>query len=304
MIVITGSRGPLGHAMQQVLDKPNSCFMNSQMADLTNTEQTYEYLRLLSESYEISSVIHLAARSGGGHRSLNESASMFRDNMLMTLNLLDACQRLDIKNIILVSSIAAYPSSVLNPSEANIHNGPIDSNDFSYGYAKRMMEPIMRAYNSQYGLSIKTVVVNGILGPHMNFDDNTSILPAALIKRFHSERNLDSPLIVWGDGTPIRQYTFSHDLARILLWCESFQSPNTLLNIGSSESISVRNLAELVCQHLGISKQRLAFDVTKGNGRKAQMMSNQDFVGQSQFKYTTISDSLKETINWYVAENR
>lgn len=298
MRLITGSRGPLGYALRLLLSQ-KEFWADSRVFDLTDYGQTITWLTNSTKTNAISSVFHLAARSGGAHLGANCSALMIRDNTLMAINLLDACAKLGIQDVILVSSTAAYPTASHSGRESDLFSGPILSQDYAYGYAKRFLVPLMNAYNHQYGMRIKTVIVNGIIGPNMNFNDGKAILPAALIKRFYQNRG-HGPLEVWGDGTPTRQYSYSHDLAKILLWAETFMEPDTFLNVGSMEEISVKELAEQICRILGLPVNRLQFDKSKTNGRQVQKLSNEAFLRLSNFNYTNISTALEAAISHYL----
>jgi GDP-L-fucose synthase len=300
MRLVTGSRGPLGFALQSLVSDEHNLFANSSIFDLTDSYSTLTFMERIHKSEKIESILHLAARSGGGHRSLKESAWMIRDNVLMAINILDACAKFGIRNIILVGSTASYPTNAINPTEEQIHNGEIESGDYAYGYAKRLLVPLMKAYNQQFDLHAKVVIVNGILGPHMNFDPASSILPAALISRFAQKKDSEEKLEVWGDGTPTRQYTHAQDLAQILIWCEKNQAKDSVLNVGATESITVRRMAELICENLGINAERLFFDSSKPNGKKAQEMENSKFIQLSGFRYMSIEESVRDTVRWYV----
>jgi GDP-L-fucose synthase len=150
-------------------------------------------------------------------------------------------------------------------------------------------------------MDISCILVNGIVGPNMNFKKDESILPASLIRRFY-ENNMQGKnlLEVWGDGTPTREYTYSGDLAKAALWCLREQKPNTLLNIGSNEKISVRECAESICEFLRIDKDRLYFNKEKSNGRLSQSTDNSKFLELSKFNFKPFRYSIKEAIDWYV----
>lgn len=299
MIVVTGSGGPLGWAVKNILGE-KGLYPRSNNCDLTNMESLTEWLTLSTDPAMISGIIHLAAYSGGAHLSKMKPADMFRDNMVMAINVLEAARKFKVKRVILTLSNACYPENFHNPSEANLHSGPASGIDYSYAYAKRMMEPLMRAYNDQYSMEISCVLVNGIIGPNMNFRNNESILPAALIRRFYEEKiNGGENFTVWGDGTPIREYSYSEDLAKATLWCFENQPINSLLNIGSTEKISVKKCALAIAKSLDIPIDKLYFDVSKIGGRQIQVTDNSQFITLSNFKYSTFDNSISKTVRWF-----
>ena len=296
MILVTGSGGPLGNAFRILNSTEKFIFVNSSDFNLLDFETSLNKITDLNRAHKISGVIHLAAKSGGAELSKNMPATLFRDNIIMTLNLLEICRIINVKRVILTQSTTCYSHELRDPTENMIHSGPLSGIDYSYGYAKRMFEPIMRSYNSEFNMEISNVLVNGIIGPYMNFRDGESILPAALIKRFYSHKDSNDRLEVWGDGSPIREYSFSTDLAKAMLWCFDNQSTNTLLNIGSSEKITVKQCAIEICLAFGISVERLYFNNSKPNGRLIQSTNNNMFVSLSSFNYMKFPIGIKLAI--------
>ena len=299
MILVTGSSGPFGNAFKSLENAREFIFVDSSDFNLLNLESSFKSIEKLHKKFSISGVIHLAARSGGAELSKKIPGTLFSENIIMTLNLLAICKKLQISRVILTLSTTCYASELIDPKENMIHSGPLLGADYSYGYAKRMFEPIMRSYNTEFGMKISCILVNGIIGPFMNFIDGESILPAALIKRFHTLKDGSEPLQVWGDGSPIREYTFSTDLAKATIWCFNNQEINTLLNIGSTEKITVKQCALAVCSALDIDSNRLFFDSSKPNGRIIQNTCNNEFLSKSKFVYTKFSKMIDITVQWY-----
>jgi GDP-L-fucose synthase len=299
MILVTGSGGPMGAALRTLDNCGMFSFVTSKDFDLTNYDQSFRYLKTLVEERGIEGIIHLAARSGGSLLSKNFPASLMRDNLVMTLNLLEISKSLGIKRLVLTLSTAAYSDELENPTELQLHTGPLTGIDYGYGYAKRLLQPLMNAYNQQYSMQISSILVNGIVGPYMNFREGESILPASLIRRFSKKALENDMLEVWGDGSPIREYTLSTDLARAAYWCYFNQDPNTVLNIGSSEKITVRQCALTIARLLGIDESRLTFDSSKPNGRQRQSTNNEQFKSLSNFEYTSFDKSIAITLEWY-----
>jgi GDP-L-fucose synthase len=299
VILVTGSSGPFGNAFKSLKNANEFVFVDSSDFNLLNFDSSFNYIEKISKKFLISGVIHLAAKSGGAELSKNKPGTLFSENIIMVLNLLDVCKKLNISRVILTLSTTCYSSELIAPKENMIHSGPLLGADYSYGYAKRMFEPIMRSYNTEFGMKISCILVNGIIGPFMNFRDGESILPAALIKRFYGLKNGNEQLEVWGDGSPIREYTFSTDLAEATIWCFNNQEISTLLNIGSTEKVSVKQCAIEICLALDIEPDRLFFDSSKPNGRLIQNTSNTEFVSRSNFVYVKFSKMVYDTVRWY-----
>ena len=157
----------------------------------------------------------------------------------------------------------------------------------------------MNAFNTQYSMKITCSVINGVVGPNMNFKDGESTLVPALIKRIYTERFSNEPITVWGDGTPLREYTYSGDLARALIWTIKGQDIGTVLNIGNIEKISVREVAETICESFNINTSRLVFDKDQPNGRALQSTDNSLFVRSADLNYLPAKEAIKIACNWF-----
>ena len=304
-ILVTGANGPLGWAVRGLANnKPldrEFLFIGSKDLELTDSFAVREYFQIHKPDF----VIHLAAKSGGANLSKLIPVDMFEKNMNMLMNILQASANNDVRRLVLVSSTAAYPVQRTVPArETDLHAGPPSPQDYPYAFAKRMMEPLARAYRSQYGLQISVAIVNGIVGPAMNFKQGESVMLAGLIRRFYEQQqfgDVTDPYLVHGDGTPIREYTSSLDLARALFWLIDQESMPELINIGNSEGFSVRQWAEFICDCLEIDKARLVFSEPVGLGETQynQRTDNSHFKELAKFEYTDVKSAITLTTGWF-----
>jgi len=300
----SGLGGPLGFAYKEQLEGiDNSLGFRSSDCDLLDKNMTHDFFLKVQQNFpeKFITYVHLAAVSGGSHLSEKVPATLFVDNIQMAINSLNACQINGISRVILVLSTACYSPDINDPNESNLHMLPIKSSEYGYAYAKRMFEVLMRAYNKQYGMKISCVLVNGIIGANMNFNPEKSILPAALIKKFVDNKLNDSIIELWGDGTPIREYTSSKDLARAIKWCVLNQQSDTLLNIGNTSKISVQELAYLIADIIGIDRRRIKFTGQVSYGKQIQATNNAKFRALSNFLYSNITEAIKEAIESYTS---
>jgi GDP-L-fucose synthase len=303
LILYSGSGGPLGRAVKKIFNlTEKSIGFNSKDCNLLDKNLTNNYFKEIINQHSASDIsyLHIAAVSGGSHLSEKIPATLFVDNIEMAINSLNACRDFGINRVILILSTSCYSGLLENPSEKSIHQFPIETAEYGYSYAKRMFEVLMRAYNKQFGMSISCALVNGIIGEGMNFDPEKSILPAALIKKFVDNIDTDSEIELWGDGMPIREYTSSQDLARALAWCLKHQEINTLLNIGNTQKVSVKELAFLIADQIGINHDRIKFNGVKSAGKKIQATDNTNFVKASHFKYENILTAVNDAIPSYL----
>lgn len=275
-------------------------FTRSKDLELTDKTAVNEYFQLHKPDY----VFHLAAKSGGANLNKLIPVDMFEKNMNMSMNILQAAANNDVKKTILVSSTSAYPAQRLAPArETDLHAGPPSSTDYPYAFAKRMMDPLARAYRDQYGIQVSVAIVNGIVGPYMNFKKGESVMLAGLIRRFYEQQNFgdpSEPYLVHGDGTPVREYTFSLDLAKALFWLANEEQMPELINIGNSEGITVREYAEIVCDCLQIDRDKITFSEPGGSSAPSynQLTDNSLFKGLANFEFTDIKSAIGLTADW------
>ncbi|MBI5643603.1 MAG: NAD-dependent epimerase/dehydratase family protein [Deltaproteobacteria bacterium] len=295
-IMVTGGSAVAGTAMRSVAKAyPGSEFIFSD-CDLIDRDSTFEYVNGCGPD----AIIHLAAISGGIGLSTRYPATLLRDNVLINFNVLEAARRFNIKKTVMTLSSGMYPPDAPIPiKEESVHCGNPHESNYSYAFAKRLVEPSIKAYRTQYGLNIIGLVPNGIFGENDNFNlEEASMLPS-LIRRFYEKRHEGSKLVVWGDGSPLREYTYSIDIARAFMWCLENYDGAQILNIGSTEEHSVKEIALMTAGVLRISKERVFFDISKPNGVFRKSTDNTRFLKLSGFEYTPFREGLENTVRWF-----
>jgi GDP-L-fucose synthase len=299
-ILVTGGTGLLGTGLRLIADDypgREFLFLGSKDCDLTKPEA----VRQVVASFRPDAILHYAALSGGIEYSLAYPATLLRDNVLMNFNVLEAARVNRVKKVVMALSVGMYPPDAPLPlREEFIHDGPPHHTNAEYAFAKRLVDPAIRAYRKEYGMNVIGFVPNGIFGENMNFRKKESIMLAALIRRFYEEKDTGEPLEVWGDGTPLREYTYSRDMARATMWCLDHYDEEQFLNIGTNEEHSIREIAERICSFLGIETSRLYFNREKPNGVFRRNTDNSRFLSLSRFQYTPFEEGLKNTIDWFV----
>lgn len=298
-IWVTGGTGLVGRALRETVvenGRQEWSFTGSKDCDLTSSREVQDKVK----EFRPDAIIHLAAKSGGIGYSTKCPATLLRDNLLMNLNVLDAAKDYGVKKVILTLSTGMYPDKVSYPiKEEYIHDGPPHDSNYSYSFAKRLAEPMIRAYQTEYGLCAIGLVPNGIIGEYMNYRPDESTVVGALIRRFYENRNDNTPIYVWGDGSPLREFTYAKDLARAYLWCLDNYSNPQILHIGTTEEHSIKEIAYMTAEELGIDLNRIEFDISKPAGQFRKNTDNSKFTALSNFKYTTFGEALKNTIDYF-----
>jgi GDP-L-fucose synthase len=303
-IMVTGGGGVAGHGVRRIQkDYPKSEFFfpNSKECDLTSWVETKKYV----DGLKPDAIVHLAAKSGGIGLSMNYPATLLRDNVLMMVHVLEAARLQKVKKVILTLSAGMYPVSAPLPlKEEDLHEGRPHPTVNTYAFAKRLVEPAVWSYRKEYGMNVIGLVPNGIFGPGDNFNAEGAAMVPTLIRRFYENREGSAPINVWGDGTPLREYTFATDLARAFMWCLENYDDEQILNVGNTEENSIRQIATWIAEDLGIDTKRLFWDTTKPNGVMRKSTDNSKFIKISKFKYSPFRQALTETVNWFVEESR
>lgn len=297
-IIVTGGSGLVGNALKKIL--PTAHYPTRNDVNLLNQKETMQWFRTFSPTQ----VIHLAAKVGGVQANMNQPASFAVENMTINTNLLEACYQAGTKKVVSMLSSCVYPDSpyVVYPlTENQLHLGPPHFTNYGYAYAKRMLEVQSRAYRQQYGCVFTTVIPNNLFGPHDNYRTEDSHVIPAIIRKVWEAKQANAPFIeVWGDGSPLREFTYSEDIAKILVWLLENYDGVEPLNIGSTIEVSIKDVVEKVCEYFGYDG-KIKWNTAKPSGQYRKPTSNQNLLnlGWNASNYTPFNDALKRSCDWF-----
>ncbi|XP_038855588.1 GDP-L-fucose synthase-like isoform X2 [Salvelinus namaycush] len=203
--------------------------------------------------------------------------------------------------------LAAMVGGLFKNMRANldfwIHNGPPHESNYGYAYAKRMIDVHNRAYHQKHGRCYTAVIPTNVFGPHDNFNiEDGHVLPGLIHKAYIAQKE-GSPLVVWGSGTPRRQFIYSLDLAHLFLWVlrEYHEVDPIILSVGEEDEVSIKEAAEAVVEALGF-KGQVTYDTTKADGQFKKTASNAKLLRHHpNFTFTPFKQALKQTCDWFVA---
>lgn len=300
-VLVTGGAGVLGAALRaNERDYPDVEFIFStrQDCDLRDALACQQLIQRVRPD----AIMHLAAMSGGVALSLRYPATLLRDNILMTINMLEVARTHGVGKLILTLSSGMYPPQAPQPiKEESIHAGPAHESNYSYAHAKRLIEPAIRAYRTEYGLNVIGLVPNGMFGEYDDFGLESASMPSALMRRFYENRDSASHLMVWGDGSPLRELTYARDMARAFVWALEHYDLAEILNVGTSEEVSVREVATMIAEELGIDPRRIVFDPSRPSGVPRKSTDTSKFLRLSGFKFMPFREGLRRTLDWLQA---
>ena len=297
-ILVTGGSGMVGSAFKNV-ESEHEIFLASR--NDANLLEKHEFLELVKR-LKPDSVIHLAAKVGGVKGNTDFVADFYSDNVRINCNVLDVCHQLNIDKVVSLLSTCVYPDDVSYPlTEDQIHNGPPHKSNFGYAYAKRMLDVHSRALRQQHGRNYVCAVPNNLYGLNDNFDlENGHVIPA-IIRKIWEAKNTGKPATFWGDGSPLREFTFSDDIASALLFVLENYSEQEPINIGSTEESSISNVVQIVCELLDY-KGSVVWDTSMPSGQYKKPSDNSSFasLGWRKDSYTSLRDGLEKTIEWFL----
>lgn len=243
-------------------------------------------------------VLHLAAAKGGGIvHSMEHHGSLFRDNMLASINVLDAARDARVSRFLMVSSACVYPRDcqIPTPEEEGMRGAPEPTNA-GYGWSKRMIEFMTHAYAEEYGLNVGVVRPFNLYGPRDDFFRPTNhVIPGIITRLFEGER----PLAIWGSGRQTRSFLFVEDMVRGVLMAGARRDVAGPLNLGSAEEISIAALAELIIEVSGLAVE-LVLDPSRPDGQPRRACDFSRARAQLGFEArVSLREGLERTIRWY-----
>jgi GDP-L-fucose synthase len=303
MILVTGGSGLLGYALNNKLKQNNKIFVapKSKELNLLDCESIKKYF----EFNRIDCVFHLAAKVGGVKANTDYVADFYDDNIVMNTNLLKACIENNVQKVVSVLSTCVYPDEpyINYPlTENQLHMGPPHQSNFGYAYAKRMLDVQTRAYRKQHGVNYITVIPNNLFGENDNFDLNNGHVIPALIRKIWEAKITNKPNVeIWGDGKPIREFTYSEDIADILIKVSNQYNDPEPLNIGNTEQYSISYVAEKIKTFLDYQGSFI-YDLDKPRGQYQKPSSNKKLLEVTSWKkedYTDFDISLRKTCDWF-----
>jgi GDP-L-fucose synthase len=295
-LLVTGGTGMLGSTFKEVLGY-EAILVGSKECDLRDPVMTDKLICVMKPDY----IVHLAARVGGVKGNTDFVGEFFSDNILINTNVLSAAHKSNTKKVVSLLSTCVYPEEVRYPlTENQIHNGEPHPSNFGYAYAKRMLDVQSRAYRQQYGCNFITAVPNNLYGESDNFHlEHGHVLPT-IIRKVYEAKISDGEVRLWGDGSPLREFTYSEDIRDILLFLLENYDATDPINIGTTDEISIKDLCVIVCDILNY-KGKVLWNTDMPAGQFKKPSSNKKLIDLGGVgEYTSIHEGVKKTCDWFV----
>ena len=294
--IITGASGLLGSAIRRELGEGN-IYLSSRDVDLLDNEKTSSFL--WENKDDSDTIIHCAAKVGGVKANMDDNEGFFRDNYIMNKNLLENAYKWEYKNVVSILSTCVFPDDVKYPLTADkIDQGPPHPSNYGYSYAKRMLGYTTKTLGAMSKGNWISIIPTNLYGINDNFNLNDSHLIPALIRKAYEAKRDGGDFMVWGDGTPLRQFVFSDDMAKIILWAKDNWKRDIPMMAVNEKEYSISEVANIIAEKFEIPQERVKFDTTKPKGQ-FRKPAKSDVV---DFEFTPLEEGLSKTIDWF-AEN-
>jgi GDP-L-fucose synthase len=298
-VLVTGGAGFLGsHLVDQL--RARGCRWiyapRSQVYDLRELAA----IRSLLDDSDPDIVIHLAARVGGIGANRLHPAEFFYDNLMMGVPLLHESWRHGVEKFVAIGTVCAYPKFAPVPfREEDFWEGYPEETNAPYGLAKKMLLVQAQAYRQQYGFRAIYLIPVNLYGPRDNFDLETSHVIPALIRKCMEAKKVGGPLMVWGTGTPTREFLYVEDAAEgIALAAERYDGADPV-NLGSGAEIRIGDLVHLIA---GLTRfeGEIIWDASKPDGQPRRRLDTTKAMQLFGFQAATpLEEGLRRTIEWY-----
>jgi GDP-L-fucose synthase len=304
-VVVTGGAGFLGSFVVEKLRERGARDIIVPRSSEYDLVQGDDVRRLLSDT-KPQLIIHLAARVGGiGANRLNPGR-FFYENAMMGIQLIHEAWRGGVQKLVAAGTICAYPKFAPVPfNEDDIWNGYPEETNAPYGIAKKILSVQSAAYRDQYGFNSVVVYPVNLYGPRDNFDLESSHVIPAMLRKFHEAKLEARPeVVLWGDGSPTREFFYVEDCAEgLLLTAERYDSSEPI-NLGSGAEISIKDLAEKVRGLVGY-EGRIVWDTTKPNGQPRRRLDVKRAKERLGFEARMgLDEGLRRTYEWMTVQAR
>lgn len=251
-------------------------------------------------------VLHLAARVGGIGANQTHAGRFFYDNLMMGTQLIEVGRQRGLEKLVAVGTICSYPKHTPVPfREEDLWAGYPEETNAPYGLAKKMMLVQAQAYRQQYGFNAVVLFPVNLYGPGDNFDMETShVIPALIRKCVEAKERGDDRVVLWGDGSPSREFLHVDDAARAIVLAAEHYNGSEPVNVGTGHEITIQTLAELIAEAVGFSG-RIVWDASKPNGQPRRCLEVSRAKRLFGFEASVaFVDGIRQTVSWFQANRR
>jgi len=297
-VYVAGHRGMVGSAIVRRLQGVGCevLMAGREEVDLCDQRQVREWMAARKPQ----AVFLAAAKVGGILANASRPAEFIYENLAIETNIIEAAHRVGVEKLLFLGSTCIYPKFADQPiREEALLGGDLEPTNQWYAVAKIAGIKLCQAFRAQYGDDFISAMPTNLYGPNDNFDLQSSHVLPALIRKAHEAKLSGSDLVLWGSGTPLREFMHVDDLADALVHIMANYSADIHINAGTGTDISIRDLATLICEIVGFTG-KLTFDATKPDGtpRKCTDVTRLSNLGWAP--KISLEEGIRQTYEWYV----
>jgi GDP-L-fucose synthase len=300
-VFVAGHRGLVGSALVRRLSREPVELVTRSRQEL-DLENPLAVMRFFARERP-QQVYLAAAKVGGIMANATYPADFIRNNLLVTINVLEAARDAGVEKLLYLGSSCIYPRLAPQPiTEEALLTGPLEPTNEPYAIAKIAGITMCRSYNRQFGTNFISVMPTNLYGPGDNFDLETSHVLPALIRRFHEAKVAGAPSVtIWGTGTPRREFLHVDDLADACVHLMRVHDGNDLVNVGCGEDVAIGELARLVAEIVGYPGT-IAFDLSKPDGTPRKLLDVRRLAALGWSARIGLPEGIRETYEWFRGE--
>jgi GDP-L-fucose synthase len=297
-IWVAGHRGMVGSAILRRLAKEDVEILT---VDRLNVDLREQHAVRQWVAFAKPDVVILAAAKVGGILA-NDSypADFLFDNLAIETNVIQAAHLANVERLVFLGSSCIYPKFAAQPiKEDALLTGPLEPTNEWYAIAKIAGIKMCQAYRRQYGRRYIAVMPSNLYGLNDNFDLSTSHVLPALVRKFHAAKTAGDPeVVVWGTGTPLREFLYVDDLADAVVFLMDRYDRGEPINCGTGSEVSIRQLAEMIGRVAGF-EGKLVFDIEKPDGTPRKLMDSSRLIALGWRPKTSLEEGVNEVYRWF-----
>ena len=300
-IYVAGHGGLVGSALVREIEKhPEHSWIGKSRAELNLLDRKLVFEFLASEKPD--AVIVAAAKVGGIMANRSYPVEFLSENLQIETNLIDGAHAANIEKLLFLGSSCIYPKLAPQPiKEEYLLTGPLESSNEPYALAKISGLKLVEAYRKQYQRNWVSAMPTNIYGPGDNFDANTSHVLPALIGKFHAAKKAGlASVIVWGSGTPKREFLYSDDLASACLFLLEKFNEDSHINVGTGTDLSIADLAQTIAEVVGFDGE-IQFDTSKPDGTPRKLLDVSKLSALGWKSSIQLKAGIQKTYDWFLA---
>jgi GDP-L-fucose synthase len=299
-VYVAGNTGLVGSAIIRMLKEKGHKNILSSPSSHWDLRKQYDVDRFF-EFNRPEYVFLAAAKVGGIGANSEQPAEFIYDNLMIQSNIIDAAYRNGVKKLLFLGSSCIYPKFAKQPiTEDQLMTSALESSNDAYAIAKIAGIKMCQAYRQQYGFNAIAVMPTNLYGPNDNFDINSGHVFPSLIAKFHGGLSHSEHYIInlWGDGTPKREFLHVDDLAEALYTCMENYDSEEIINIGTGEDVTIKELAETIVKVTGYQNY-YQWDVSKPNGTPRKVLNVDKIKALGWEPKISLREGIESTYEWY-----